>query len=160
MATQQLGRLLAQNEIALVYGGGNGGLMGLIADTVMSEGGKVYGVIPDFPGWHEARHSGITELHTVPTLHDRKKKMYEMSDAFIALPGGLGTLDEITEIVSWAQLDLHDKPCGLLNVENFFDHLLRYLDDIVRHEFMDQRIRDLFRTNEDPKELLKNLGIL
>lgn len=130
---RQLGILMAQNNIRLVYGGGKAGLMGVVADSVLEYGGQVIGIIPEFLNTRERKHENLTQQIEVQTMHQRKTIIYEMSDAAIALPGGFGTLDEFFEIITWNQLTLHTKMVGLLNVEGFYDdlysHILRVRDD-------------------------------
>ena len=126
-AAGALGRELAARSIEVVTGGGKVGLMGVVADAALEAGGRVIGIIPRFLVEREAAHRGLSELHVVETLHERKALMHELSDAFIALPGGFGTLDELTESVTWAQLGLHAKPIGLVNVAGYFDDLLAFV---------------------------------
>ncbi len=156
-AACRLGELICDRGLVLVYGGANAGLMGILADTVLRGGGKVIGVIPEGLLASEVTHPGLTELHRVGSMHERKALMMELSDAFVALPGGYGTLDELTEAVTWAQLRLHDKPCGLLNVEGFFDPLIAYLDRAVREGFLKLRHRALVTHDSDPGRLLDRL---
>src|SRR6185437_17018056 len=127
-AAEGLGRLLAEHGIGLVYGGGCVGLMGALANAVLACGGEVIGVIPDSLMRRVVGHRGVTKLHVVETMHERKKLMADLADAFIALPGGYGTLEELLEAVTWSQLGIQQKPCGLLNVENYWDGLLKVLD--------------------------------
>jgi uncharacterized protein (TIGR00730 family) len=133
---QALGRLIAARGLSLVYGGGRVGLMGLIADAALAQNGAVVGVIPDALATSELAHNGLTELHVVPSMHARKALMAERADAFVAMPGGVGTLEELFEILTWAQLGLHAKPVGLLNVGGFFDALLGLLDHTVSEGFV------------------------
>lgn len=135
-AAVALGELLAAEGIGVVYGGGSVGLMGILADAVLARGGEVEGVLPAGLFEREIAHEGLTKMHVVATMHDRKARMYELSDAFIALPGGLGTLDELLEIATWAQLGLHQKPIGLLDVDGFFAGLLEFLDHAVDQRFV------------------------
>jgi hypothetical protein len=121
---ERVGKFLASNDIELVFGGGRVGLMGKIADTVIAEGGKVIGVIPEDLAIKEVAHQGLTELYVVDSMHERKAMMAEFADGFIAMPGGFGTFEEFCEIVTWAQLGIHRKPCALLNVGGFYDHLI------------------------------------
>ena len=130
-AAASLGRALAARAIELVYGGGDIGLMGVLADGVMNGGGRVIGVIPQALVDKELAHRGITDLRIVQSMHERKALMAELSDGFVALPGGFGTLEEFCEVLTWAQLGLHKKPFGLLNVSGFYDHFLRFLDHVV-----------------------------
>jgi uncharacterized protein (TIGR00730 family) len=153
-AAEEIGRLLAGRGIALVYGGGKVGLMGKIADTVLRAGGSVTGVIPQALMLKEIGHEGLTELKIVNSMHDRKALMAELSDGFIALPGGFGTLDEFCEILTWAQLGLHHKPCGLLNVNGYYDHFSRFLDHAVDEQFLRPLHRAMVICDDDPEGLL------
>ncbi|WP_341527947.1 TIGR00730 family Rossman fold protein [Nostoc sp. UHCC 0302] len=153
-AAETLGKILASRELALVYGGGNIGLMGVVADAAMAAGGKVIGVIPEFLAAHEIAHNGLTQLYVVGSMHDRKTKMADLADAFIALPGGYGTLEEFCEILTWAQLRLHQKPCGLLNVEGYFDPLLKLFDNAVKEEFVKPALRSLVLEASTSEHLL------
>ncbi len=154
---QALGRELAIREIGLVYGGGNIGLMGVIADSVMEHGGNVYGYIPKALMERELGHTGITELQIVSTMHERKALMAERSQAFIALPGGYGTLDELCEILTWAQLGIHHKPVGLCNVEGFFDPFLTFLEGAVRERFLRPEHRNLTAVHTEVAPLVEAL---
>jgi uncharacterized protein (TIGR00730 family) len=133
---QQLGRELASRGITLVYGGGNVGLMGMLADATLQSGGKVIGVIPETLMAREVGHRGITELHVVKTMHERKAQMAELADGFIALPGGIGTFEEFFEVLTWAQLGIHNKPCALLNIAGFFNPLLQMVEHTVTEGFL------------------------
>ncbi len=135
-AAQELGGLLVDRGYGLVFGGGRVGLMGVLADRVVERGGEVIGVIPEFLSRHEIAHPGLTELRVVATMHERKALMAELADGFIALPGGYGTLEEFFEIVTWAQLGLHRKPCGLLNIRGYFDPLLHQVEQAVGDGFV------------------------
>lgn len=157
-AAEGLGRLLAQRGIELIYGGGRVGLMGAIADATLAAGGRVMGVIPSALARLEVEHPGITELREVETMHERKALMAERADAFIALPGGLGTLDELFEIVTWAQLGVHDKPCGLLEVGGYYQPLLTFLDRQVEEGFVRAEHRNLLLVDESPARLLDRLA--
>ena len=130
-AACELGALLARRGIGLVYGGGNVGLMGIIADAALAAGGDVIGVMPQSLVEREVAHPGLTTLHVVRTMHERKQLMHDLSDAFIALPGGLGTLEEFFEVLTWGQLGMHAKPCGILDVEGYFEPMLVLLDRAV-----------------------------
>lgn len=156
-ATRELGRQLVEAGIELVYGGGTVGLMGLLADTVMQGGGAVTGVIPTrlFP--REIPHRGLTTLVEVGSMHERKTRMFELSDAFIALPGGFGTLEEVAEVTTWAQLGIHDKPIGLLNVDGYYDPLLAWLDRAVRDGLLKPDNRALLLDANDPAAMLAAL---
>ena len=129
---------IVKNNLTLIYGGGNVGIMGIISDTVIDNGGKVIGVIPKFLYDKNLGNNKITEMKIVGDMHERKKVMYELSDYFVAMPGGIGTLEEIIEILTWKQLSLHKKPCALLNVNNFFDYLVKFLQASVNNGFMKQ----------------------
>ncbi|MDQ3288729.1 MAG: TIGR00730 family Rossman fold protein [Pseudomonadota bacterium] len=149
-----LGTRLAQQGLALVYGGGNVGLMGIVADAALAAGGDVIGVIPEqLVGW-EVAHRGVTRLEVVANMHERKARMFDLSDGFIALPGGFGTLDEMFEMLTWRQLGLGDKPCAFLDVDGFFSPLMQMMDRMVQEQFLhaDQR-RDLWH-GEDIETML------
>jgi len=156
-AARALGRHLTARRIGLVYGGGNVGLMGVLADTVMAGGGEVTGVIPRALAAKELAHHGITDLRLVASMHERKALMAELADAFLALPGGLGTLEEIAEAATWTQLGLHRKPCGLLNVEGYFDGLLTWLDRAVDDGFVQAGNRAIVLADSEPARLLDRL---
>ncbi|RCS44785.1 TIGR00730 family Rossman fold protein [Bremerella cremea] len=153
----ELGRLLAQRKIRLVYGGGKVGMMGAVADAVLAAGGEVVGVIPGALVERELAHHGVNELIVVDSMHQRKAKMAELSDGFLALPGGFGTLEELFEVVTWAQLGFHHKPCGLLNVAGFFDALLAMLDHAHDEAFLYQGNRELLLTANEPNAILEQL---
>ena len=148
------GERLARDGIRLVYGGGRLGLMGAVADAALAAGGQVVGVIPRGLVERELAHPGLTALHVVDTLHERKAKMAELADAFIALPGGLGTLEELAEVLSWAQLDLHAKPVGLLDVAGYFAALEAFLDHAVGEGFVAERHRRMLLRDDDLDALL------
>lgn len=156
-ATRALGRLLAAEGLGLVYGGGRAGLMGLVADTVLEAGGTVTGVIPKrlFP--REIPHRGLTELIEVESMHARKTRMFELSDAFVALPGGFGTLEEIFEVTTWAQLGIHQKPIGLLDVGGYYGSLLAFLDRAVSEGLLRADNRALLVDRDEPAALLEAL---
>ncbi len=154
---RQLGRLLVENQIGLVYGGGSVGLMGEIADAVLDSGGKVIGVIPQFLATKELLHTGLTETVVTEDMHSRKAKMAELADAFIALPGGLGTFEELFEVITWAQLGVHQKPIGLLNVAGFYDPLLYLINHSIELGFVKPEHRNLLEAAESAEELLKLL---
>ena len=156
-AAKHLGALLAARGLGLVYGAGHIGLMGIIADAVLNAGGRVVGVIPQDLVDRELAHKALTELIVVDTMHQRKALMAERADAFLALPGGYGTLDETFEILTWAQLGHHGKPVGLLNVAGFFDGLLAWLDHAVREGFIKPKHRDLLLVDDDAGRLLEEL---
>jgi hypothetical protein len=142
-AADEAGRTLARRGIGLVYGGGNVGLMGRIADAALAAGGEVIGVIPNALVNKEIAHDGLTRLHVVDSMHARKALMAELSDGFVALPGGVGTLEELFEIVTWSQLGLHAKPCGLLDVAGYWTSLLAFLDHAVTERFVKEKHRAL-----------------
>ncbi|MGA3318611.1 MAG: TIGR00730 family Rossman fold protein [Candidatus Korobacteraceae bacterium] len=156
-ATEQLGLLLVERGIELVYGGGNIGLMGVLADTILARGGRAIGVIPESLMAKEVGHTGLTELRIVNSMHERKALMSDLSDGFIALPGGFGTLEEFCEVVTWSQLGLQSKPCGLLNVENYYAPLLELFDHAVREGFLREKNRRLVLDDDDPQRLLEKM---
>ena len=156
-AAEALGTELAHRGLGLVYGGASVGLMGRVADAVLAAGGTAVGVLPSKLRDKEIAHTGLTALHIVDTLEERKKLMFDLSDAFAALPGGLGTLDELSEVLTWAQLGYHDKPMGLLNVAGYFDHLLAYLDRGVSDGLLKARHLARLRTADSPAALLDQL---
>ena len=153
-AAEQLGRLMAERGIGLVYGGGRTGLMGRIADSVLAAGGTVTGIIPQFLMDKEVGHQGLQELRIVSTMHERKALMAELSDGFIALPGGIGTLEELFEVWTWAQLGRHDKPCGLLNASGFYDGLAGFLDHVAAERFMQPKHRDMLIVRDSAAGIL------
>lgn len=150
---RQLGKALAANDIELVYGGANIGLMGRVADSVLENNGKAIGVVPTFFAG-DLGHRNLTELHIVNTMHERKKMMFDLSDGFIALPGGFGTLEEIFEIITWAQLGHHEKPCGFLDVCGYYSKLIDFLDHTVSQRFVRQEHRDMVIVADTPDGLL------
>ena len=152
-----VGTLLAKEGIRLVYGGGHVGLMGLVADSVMQNGGQVTGIIPHFLDQLEVGHPGLTELIKTENMHDRKMRMAELSDGFIVLPGGLGTLDETFEILTWKQLKLHDKPIVILNTEGYWDHLIELIHHQVAENFAKQAHLDLFTVATSAEEAITQL---
>jgi uncharacterized protein (TIGR00730 family) len=156
-ATEDLGGLLVEHGITLVYGGASVGLMGRLADTVLSEGGEAIGVMPRALVEREIAHLGLTDLHVVDSMHERKALMAELSDAFVALPGGLGTLDELFEIYTWSQLGLHQKPCGLLNVDGYYRHVADFLDHAVAERFVREEHRNLLIVEDEPQAMLDRL---
>lgn len=154
---EKLGCELARRRIGLVYGGGNIGLMGVVADAALAAGGEVFGVIPENLMARELGHSGLTRLHVVGSMHERKALMADLSDAFIALPGGFGTLEEFCEVLTWSQLGLHAKPCGILNVLRYYDPLLAMFDNAVRERFLKPQNRELVLARECVGDLLDAL---
>lgn len=155
-----VGAYLAKQGIDVVYGGGRVGMMGAVADAALAAGGKVYGVIPDKLKTRELAHEGLTELFMVDSMHARKTMMASMSDAFIALPGGWGTLEEVFEVVTWSQLNYHKKPVGLLNVRGYFDHLINFLDHAAKEGFIRAIHRPLLTSAESMDVLVDRLGKL
>jgi uncharacterized protein (TIGR00730 family) len=156
-ATEALARTLVAQRLRAVYGGGRPGLMGVFADAIVSSGGEVVGVIPKSLADLGLAHPALTSLHVVASMHDRKAKMSELSDGFIALPGGLGTLEESFEVWSWALLGLHKKPLGLLNVHGFFDGLLGFVDHAVEQGFVKSAHRDMVVVEREPEALLERM---
>lgn len=154
-ATKELGKFFAQNEIDVVYGGGNVGLMGAIADAVMANGGKVYGVIPEKLQEKELAHAGITELMVVSNMHERKALMASMADAFVVLPGGVGTLEETFEVWTWAQLGFHNKPCAFFNINGFYDKLFEMIEHMCASKFLKQEHFDMLIKTDNQEKLLK-----
>jgi uncharacterized protein (TIGR00730 family) len=153
-AARATGRALARRGIGVVYGGGSIGLMGALADATLAAGGEVVGVIPRALQLRELAHGGLTSLHVVGSMHERKARMAELSEGFVALPGGIGTLEELAEIVTWAQLGLHDRPCGLLDVEGYWQPLVALLDHAVEEGFVRPEHRGLVVVARDPDELI------
>jgi hypothetical protein len=156
-ATEELAGELVRRKFGLVYGGGNVGLMGILADAVLRVGGEAQGVIPEHLRAREVGHKGLTKLHVVRSMHERKALMADLSDAFVALPGGFGTLEEFCEVVTWTQLGLHAKPCGILNVLGFYSPLLRMFDHAVEERFLKPENRALVLARDQPADLLQTL---
>lgn len=154
-AAQELGQLMAKKNIGLVYGGGNVGLMGEIANAVLKADGNVIGVIPNFMVEKELAHRQLTELKVVNSMHERKALMAELSDGFIALSGGIGTFEELFEILTWRQLGIHNKPCGILNVANYYDKLIDFINYSVEEEFVKSETRDLIFVESESTKLLE-----
>jgi uncharacterized protein (TIGR00730 family) len=154
---RNLGAMLAAEGVTLVYGGGRVGLMGVLADAALEKGGDVVGVIPHALDTKELAHDGLTEMHAVDSMHERKALMADLSDGFVALPGGLGTFEEFFEIVTWAQLGIHGKPCGLLNVAGYYDKLIAFLDHAVEEQFIKQQHRGLILVEREHRELLERM---
>ncbi len=153
----ELGRLMVQSGIGLVYGGGSIGLMGVIADSMLAEGGEVIGVIPDALATKELVHPGVKDMRQVRTMHDRKALMSQLADAFIALPGGYGTFEELLEAITWNQLGLQRKNIGLLNIGGYFDPLVRFIDHAVQEGFIKKSQRELFLVEDRPEMMLERL---
>jgi len=158
LAAQAMGKALAQRGIELVYGGGNVGLMGEVADAAIATGGRAIGVIPEALVAKELAHTGLTHLHIVSSMHERKALMSDLADAFVALPGGYGTLDEFCEMLTWTQLGLQQKPCGLLNVAGYYDNLIAMFDRAVSEQFLRKENRQLVLEEQDPFRLLDLLA--
>lgn len=155
---KRLGELMVERGIGLVFGGGCIGLMGIMADTVLAHGGEAIGVIPDGLMQREIGHRGLTKLHVVETMHQRKALMADLADAFIALPGGYGTLEEFAEIVTWSQLGIQIKPCTLLNIEGYWDGLLNFIDHAVSEDFVRAENRGLILVGSTPEEVLDKIA--
>jgi uncharacterized protein (TIGR00730 family) len=156
-AARELGQVLAEQEIELVYGGASVGIMGELADSVQEHGGHVTGIIPQQLMQKEAAHTGIRNLIVVASMHQRKSQMADMSDGFIALPGGIGTLEGFFEVLTWGQLGIHTKPAGILNVEGYFDMMTGFLDHAVREGFLRDAHRDTIIVESDPRALLERM---
>ena len=156
-AARQLGHALASRNLGLVYGGTNVGTMGELANAALADGGEVIGVVPRIFVEKKIAHAALSDLRVVDSIHERKGLMAELSDAFIALPGGLGTIDELFEMVTWTQLGLHRKPCGLLNVSQYYNKLADFLDYAVSEGFIKVPHRSLILVDESPDALLKKL---
>jgi uncharacterized protein (TIGR00730 family) len=157
-AARAVGRTLAERGIGLVYGGGRVGLMGVVADAVLQAGGEAVGVIPDALMRREVGHGALTELHVVASMHERKALMADLSDGFMALPGGFGTFEEFCEVLTWSQLGIHPKPCGLLNTAGYYAPLLAMFDHAVAESFVRPQHRALVLEDTDPGRLLERLG--
>ena len=157
-AARELGKLLADEGIELVYGGASVGIMGELADAVHEHGGHVTGIIPQQLMKKEAAHTGIPDLIVVASMHQRKSQMADLSDGFITLPGGIGTLEGYFEILTWGQLGIHAKPSGILNVAGYFDHLIEFLDHAVREGFLTREHREMIMVESDPRKLLAAAG--
>lgn len=153
-AARDLAKSLVERNLRLVYGGASVGIMGIVADTVLQLGGEAVGVIPDALMRKEIAHPNLTELHVTRSMHERKTMMAELSDGFIALPGGVGTLEEIFEIWTWAQLGFHGKPCGLLNIAGYYDALITFLDHTVAEQFVREPHRSMLLVEQAPEALL------
>jgi uncharacterized protein (TIGR00730 family) len=154
LAASSLAKAMCERGIGLVYGGAAVGVMGALANAVLEAGGEAIGVIPRSLAIKEVAHANLTELHVVSSMHDRKAMMAELADGFIALPGGWGTLEEIFEILTWAQLGFHEKPCGLLNIEGYYDGLIDFLDNAIEQQFVREVCRPMLMTAREPVELL------
>jgi len=159
-AAQEIGLLLAQHGLGLVYGGGKSGLMGLVADSCLEAGGHVTGVIPSFMDAYEVTHTDIQDLRTVETMHERKMLMCNLADAFVTLPGGIGTLEELLEQLAWFKLERHQKPIGLLNTEGFYDPFLAMLEHIVEAGFYAREDLEKMAVAAKPQELLNRMNLV
>lgn len=157
-AARRTGRVLAERRIGLVYGGGGTGMMGAVADGALAAGGEVIGVIPHALRTKELAHAGVTDMIVVDSMHERKARMADLADGFVALPGGLGTLEEICEIATWLQLGIHRKPCGLLNVAGYYDELIAFLDHAVGEQFLRREYRDPLIVEHEPAAMLEKMG--
>ncbi len=157
-AARRLGEVLARRGVGLVYGGASVGLMGIVADAALAAGGEAIGVIPGALQQKEIAHGRLTKLHVVGSMHERKAKMAELSDGFVALPGGLGTLEEFAEVLTWAQLGLHRKPCGLLDVGGYYRPLIAFFDHAVAERFVRPEHRAMVLVEEDPGTLVDRLA--
>ena len=156
-ATAELARLLVAEGIGVVYGGGGVGLMGALADAVLAEGGEITGVIPRSLVDREIAHRDVSDMRVVGSMHERKALMADLADAFVALPGGIGTLEELFEVYTWAQLGLHQKPCALLNVEGYYDDIADFLRHAVAERFLREETRELLMVESDPATLIERL---
>ncbi len=159
-AAIEMGKLICDTRSSLVYGGGNIGLMGIVADEVMRFNGRVIGVIPDFLMQREVGHKGITQLEVVSSMHERKRRMADLADAFIAMPGGWGTLDELAEILTWKQLGLIHASVGLLNTKGYFNPLIQQMKLMVEEGFLQARNLEELKISENPHQLLNQLGVI
>jgi uncharacterized protein (TIGR00730 family) len=157
-AVEQLAEAMVSRNIDLIFGGGRVGVMGMIADAILKKGGKAIGVIPEFLMNKEVGHTGLTELHVVQNMHQRKQMMNDLCDGIITLPGGFGTLEEFFEVLTWLQLGLHQKPIGILNVNGFYDFLLKQMDVMVEQRFLKPLNRELVLSSANPVELVNLMG--
>ncbi len=152
-----LGRMMAEASIALVYGGGHVGVMGAIADATLEAGGRVIGIIPEFLKIREDEHLGLTELHVVDSMHERKQRMFDLSQAAVILPGGLGTLDETVEMITWRQLGLHDRPSLIVNGDGYWDPMIKLFEYIYAHNYGHGNLRDLYRVVDRVEDVIPEL---
>lgn len=157
LAAEQLGKAIVQNNFELVYGGAKVGLMGKIAETLIENNGKVTGVIPRNLFVKEVANTDLENLHVVNSMHERKAMMAEMADAFIALPGGFGTFEELFEILTWAQLGFHKKPVGILNINGYYDKLLEFIDNAIDQKFVKEEHKQMFVVEKDPKKIVEKI---
>ncbi|RII30026.1 MAG: TIGR00730 family Rossman fold protein [Geobacter sp.] len=158
-AAAELGRILAAMEMGLVYGGGGIGLMRIIAESVLDAGGHVTGIIPRALAEKEIALTRLDDLRIVSSMHERKALMAELSDGFIALPGGIGTIEEFVEVLTWAQLGIHHKPCGLLNISGYYDQLLAFFDHMADHGFISRESLEMVLVDDDPERLLMRMNL-
>jgi len=158
-AASNLAKTMCERQIDLVYGGAAVGVMGVLANAVLEAGGEAIGVIPKSLAIKEVAHENLTELHVVSSMHERKAMMAELADGFIAMPGGWGTLEEIFEILTWAQLGFHEKPCGLLNVDGYYDGLIGFLDNAIEQRFVKEVCRPMLMTAAEPVSLLDQFAV-
>lgn len=154
----ELGETLAERKIKVIYGGAKIGVMGKLAEGTLSKNGKIIGIIPEFLKKKEIVHTGLTELISVQTMHERKALMQEKSDAFIALPGGFGTMEELFEILTWAQLNLHNKPIGILNVNGYYNALIQLIETMIQEELLDEKYREMVLISDSIENLLSQLN--
>jgi len=155
----ELGKTLSENQIELIYGGAQVGLMGKVAEGVLSQNGKVTGIIPEFLKTKEIAHNSLSELITVKTMHERKAKLHEMSDAFIALPGGFGTMEELFEILTWAQLSLHKKPIGILNIKGYYDPLIQLVEKMIEEGLLKSEYKGMLLISDSIEDLLSQMNL-
>lgn len=157
-AARKLGTTLARNNICLIYGGGKVGMMGEVANSTLAAGGKVIGITPKLFVDMQVIHSGLTELHIVDSMHERKALMAELSDGFISLPGGLGTLEELFEVLTWTQLGIHKKPCGLLNICEYYTEMLKFLENCVKERFLNKKHYEMLIVDTEPQDILERFN--
>lgn len=155
----ELGKILAENQIDLIYGGAQVGLMGKVAEGTLSNKGKVIGIIPEFLKTKEIAHASLTELITVKTMHERKALMHDKSDAFIALPGGFGTLEELFEILTWAQLNLHQKPVGILNINGYYNPLIQLVETMIASGLLNEQYRGMLLISDSIEDLISQMNL-
>jgi uncharacterized protein (TIGR00730 family) len=159
LAAKSLANAMCERGIGLVYGGAAIGVMGAVADAVLAAGGEAIGIIPESLAVKEVAHENLTDLHVVASMHERKAMMADLSDGFVALPGGWGTLEEIFEILTWAQLGFHEKPCALLNIEGYYDNLIRFMENAFEQKFVNELCRPMLIKADEPAALLDQFAI-